>query len=237
MEIIELSATHSAYLAPLTKWRIMDVPTLMKLYDFRPSYAVVCRVLRELEKRGILQSAKRPGKNQKYVFLTGKGEKLLCCGEAPPAVNSETLLHDLKVSEITRSFLEKGWIHSVHLEHEIRNMRTISTASSLVPDALLEGSKKGTTFKMAFELELNWKSHTRILEKARQYTDQSSYDYVLYLFERPNLMEGYHRLFASCLTSTQLKRLMLFAWNGHDDIESAQGIFKENRMKFGELFA
>lgn len=237
MEIIELSATHSAYLAPLTKWRIMDVPTLVKLYDFRPSYAVVCRVLRELEKRGILQSAKRPGKNQKYVFLTGKGEKLLCCGDAPPAVNSETLLHDLKVSEIARAFLAKGWIHSAHLEHEIRNMRTISTASGVIPDALLEGSKKGTPFKMAFELELNWKSQSRILEKARQYTDQSSYDYVLYLFERPNLMEGYYRLFVSSLTPVQLKRLMLFTWNGQDDIRVAQGVFKEKRMELGELFA
>lgn len=237
MEIIELNSIHQTYLAPIQKWRIIDLKGLRSEYDFNPHYVTFCRVIRKLERMGVLGSYRQAGTRQKFVFLTPLGEKLVALAENPTAVSKETLLHDLKASQLVRMFRQRGWILSGALEHELHNKRQFGSSGRVVPDASLEGMRLGKPFKLALEVELTVKSHARIQEKVRQYLEEATYDNVLYFFERKNHMENYYQMLAEKMGEAKIRRVMFFWWDWSAPIEEAQGLFKGEKKRLGEIFA
>lgn len=236
LEVAELSSLHEAYLAPLLKWRILDVEGLRFEIDFDMNYSAFCRSLRLLETKGVIESYRRPNSGKKFVFLTERGEKLLKHGQNPTAISRETLIHDLKVSEWVRAFLKRGWIQNGTLEHELHNKRQFGSALRVIPDALLESIKNKKNCKIALELELNLKSRPRIIEKVRQYLADDSIDGVLYLFSKQGHFESYRELIVDEEGEGALKKIALFAIKQENEPENASGIYRGKPSPLREVF-
>jgi len=114
-----------------------------------------------------LEGYRDPHSRKKFVFLSPLGEGQLSLKDNPTAISNETLIHDLKVSEITRTFMTDGWIDEVELEHQIHDKRNFKLTYKIIPDAILYLEKKGHKFQLAFELELTRKSNQRLIEKMK----------------------------------------------------------------------
>lgn len=205
-----VNSVHLSYLRPLLKWRIMDVRSLMKESELESNYHAFYRVIRELQSKKVLEGFRDPYSRKKYVYLSSRGESALSLKENPTSVSENSLVHDLKVSEIGRLFLENGWIKEALLEHEITDKRVFLSTSKVNPDALFEGERKGKKFKIAFELELTRKSKQRIIQKAYHYCVSDYYDYVLYMFSQESLVESYMETIREKLGAEKMNKFMFF---------------------------
>src|SRR5690606_29568902 len=161
-------------------------------------------------KEKILEGYRDPHSRKKFVFFSSSGERLLSPKENPTAISNETVIHDLKVSEITHHLYNNNLVDDVELEHEINDKRNFKTIYKIIPDAILHLEKKGHKFKIAFELELNRKSNSRIIEKMKQYEDSTYYSYALYLFPTEKLMERYVELAEEKLGNALMSKFIFF---------------------------
>jgi hypothetical protein len=239
---IELPLTSSQYksIAPLTKWRIMDVQTLLNEMEVKTGYYYFCRVLRKLEKKKLLESYVHPINRRKYVYLTDKVHQFVGFNENPSAINKETLYHDVCVTDFCLSLLKKGWVIKAELEHELNDKRQFKTQLSLIPDALIHVDRGTKIRRIAIELELHRKNNQRIVEKAKQYVASNQYDFVLYLFPKINFMQQYIEQLKNTLSSDAIKMFMFFT---HDhlgeanfDIAKISGQFQGRILHLKDLF-
>jgi hypothetical protein len=237
---MNLNSLHLNYLTPLLKWRVMDLESLRKECFRVTNYKNFHRIIRNLEKEKILDGYRDPHSRKKFVFLSPFGEGELSLKENPTALSSETLIHDLKVSEITRSLLTENWIDDVELEHQIHDKRNFKLTYKIIPDAILYVEKKGHKFQIAFELELTRKSNQRLIEKMKQYEDSSFYHYVMYLFPSQNLMEKYIAQAEEILGKDRMSKFMFFC---HPEMSSSihkpeeiHGVFQGKKISLGDVF-
>lgn len=241
-QIIYVNPSHLNYISPLLKWRILDIDSLRRENLYVPRRNNFYRIIRDLEKKKVLEGFRDPYTKKKYVYLSPFGEGQFAFNENnPTAVSKETLNHDSRVSEIARAFLEYGWIHEAELEHQLNDKRNFRTKYKIIPDALFYGEKNGVGFKMALELELTRKNNQRIVEKARQYVASTYYQYVLYIFVRKELMEKFIELFQEVFTSEEMKRFMFFVASQiltkDGNLKEAEGVFKGEKIKLSCLFS
>ncbi|PIP96127.1 MAG: hypothetical protein COV37_07710 [Bdellovibrio sp. CG11_big_fil_rev_8_21_14_0_20_39_38] len=218
----------------------MNLESLRQECTSVPNYFNFCKIIRSLEKAKILEGYRHPFNRKKYVYLSPFGEGQLSLTENPSSVSKETLIHDIKVSEIGKSFVDQGWMNNVQLEHELHNKRNFRVTYKIIPDALLEGAKNGVSYKVALEVELSRKSNQRIVEKARQYVASTFYNYVLYIFSKRNYMEKYIEIIRSSVSSEEFNRFLFFidetmSANPTDLIEM-EGFFKGKTVKLSEVF-
>jgi hypothetical protein len=239
--IVHLSSLHLNYLEPLLKWRVLDIESLRKECFRAPKYHNFYRIIRTLEKQKVLEGYRDPFNRKKYVYLSSFGESQLSLKENPTALSKDTLIHDIKVVEVTKAMLEIGWIQEAELEHRINNRRQLKTTYKVIPDAALYGVKNGVKFTMAFELELTRKNNQRIVEKANQYLDGGQFNYVLYLFSKKSLMEKYMEVLSEKIGKEIFDRMMFF-YNENltaktGEIGEWQGHFKGKAILLKELFS
>ena len=218
----------------------MDLESLRKECFRATKYKNFHRIIRGLEKEKILEGYRDPHSRKKFVFLSPLGESQLSLKDNPTAISNETLIHDLKVSEITRTFMADGWIDEVELEHQIHDKRNFKLTYKIIPDAILYLEKKGHKFQLAFELELTRKSNQRLIEKMKQYEDSSFYHYVMYFFPTKKLMEKYIIQAQEKLGSERMRKFMFFF---HPEISSGihepkdiYGVFQEEKISLSEIF-
>ncbi len=239
-EVIHINQAHLNYVSSLLKWRILDVENLRKENIYVPQKDNFYRIIRDLEKKKILEGFREPFSKKKYVYLSPFGERQFALRENPTSISEGTILHDLRVTEIARSFLDYGWIAEAELEHEVHDKRNFRTSYKIIPDALFHGVNKGKGYKMALELELSQKNNQRILEKGKQYAASSYFNYVLYLFVRKELMKKYVGMFKETLSVEDMKRFMFFTvptfLEEENDLKSANGIYQGKEVKLRELF-
>ena len=198
------------------------------------------RIINHLEAQGMVKTWRDPFNKKKYAYLTPAGQAECWDSSNSVAVKQETLLHDLKVSEIAREFLRRSWAHDVELEHELRDKASFRTSFAAIPDAVfvrLDGRKQ---LRIAFELELNRKSTSRLVEKANQYLDRDSYRYAFYFFTQRHLRDFYYKTMREALGPPVETRLMFFCHEGMmkdgNDLATAKGLFKGNEVALGALF-
>lgn len=189
--ISHLNSVYINYLTPLIKWRIMDLESLRRQCGSRPNYFHFARVIRKMEKEKILSSYKHRFNGKKYLFFNSFGERQITGIQNPTGVSKDSIIHDLKVSELAMTLLESGLIDDVSLEHELQNKRNFRQTYRVIPDALLEINLGNIKQKLALELELTQKQKQRIREKAKQYMISSKYDFVIYLFPNKRMMQMY----------------------------------------------
>ncbi|MEK6626252.1 MAG: replication-relaxation family protein, partial [Bdellovibrionota bacterium] len=174
-KVINISSAHLNYLSPLLKWRVMDLESLRRECFHAPKYKNFYRIIRALERDKILEGYRDPFNRKKYVYLSSFGEDQISHKENPTAISKDTLIHDIKVSEIAMAFFHLGWAFDVELEHQLHDKRNFKVTYKIIPDALLHCEKNGAKFKIALEVELSRKNSQRIVEKARQYLESSYY--------------------------------------------------------------
>ncbi|MBL7665284.1 MAG: replication-relaxation family protein [Bacteriovoracaceae bacterium] len=209
-EFMNLNSLHLNYLGPLLKWRVMDLESLRRECFRIPKYHNFYRVIRSLEKRKVLEGYRDPFSRKKFVYLSSLGEAQLSIRENSNALSRETLIHDIKVSEIVRALLDSGLIENAELEHQIHDKRTSRNDFEITPDAVLYYEKDGKKIKVALELELTRKNNQRITEKARQYLYNSFYQNVIYIFPQKELMKKYQEVMLNKLGDDVFKRLHFF---------------------------
>lgn len=236
-----VNSVHLSYLRPLLKWRIMDVRSLMKESEIESHYHNFYRIIRLLESKKVLEGFRDPYSGKKYVYLSSRGESALSLKENPTSVSTNSLVHDLKVSEIGRTFLNDGWVNEVMLEHEITDKRVFLSTAKVNPDALFEGERKGKKFRIAFELELTRKSKQRIVQKALYYSESDYYDYILYMFSQKSLVDSYMETIREKVGMEKMNKFMFFfnpflTSNKCFDSDP-RGYFKGNETSLSAIFA
>ena len=239
-DFIAVNQIHLELLRPLLKWRILDIDSLRKEIFNVKSRHNFYRLVRDLEKKKLLIGFRDPYTKKKYVYLSPLGENQYSLKENPTAVSTSTLSHDTKVSQLSRQMLNLGWIQDVELEHSLQDKkRLFNTTTRVIPDALFTGQKNGIDFKIAFELELTQKKSQRIVEKAREYLLSDSYDYVLYLFLRPELMTKYSELITEA-TGKSIDRFMFFScpdlMEKNIKLDQSMGRFNNKELRLKDLF-
>lgn len=239
-EAIHINQGHLNYISPLLKWRILDVENLRKENNYAPQRYNFYRIIRELEKKKVLVGFREPYTKKKYVYLSSFGERQFALKENPTAISESSLIHDLKVTEIAKSFLDFEWIVEAELEHEVHDKRNFRTQYKIIPDALFHGVNKGASYKMAVELELTQKNNQRILEKGKQYVASNYFNYVLYLFVRKELMKKYVGMFSEIFKEEEMKRFMFFTVptfiEDEDGLKESAGIYLGKEIHLKELF-
>ena len=236
---MNLNSLHLNYLTPLLKWRVLDINSLRKECLNAPKYHNFCRVIRNLEKEKILEGYRDPHSRKKFVFFSTSGERLLSPKENPTAISNETVIHDLKVSEITHYLYDNNLVDDVELEHEINDKRNFKTIYKIIPDAILHLEKRGHKFKIAFELELTRKSNQRITEKMKQYEDSTFYSYAMYLFPTEKMMRTYYEQAKAELGKDSMGKFMFFYHpeisSGIHKPEDIRGVFQEKQISLYEV--
>ena len=235
--ILQANSLKLEILRPLAKWRILGLQELKELASLPVSYWQIQRIVSRFEGAKILKSFRDPWTNKKLVYLENLGKGMFGYENATHN-NPETLLHDSKVSEICRSFLERKGFNEVLLEHELS--KKLFYSGELSPDAIFTGEKSGKSFSMAFELELTRKANERMLAKAKHYLNSNLVNYVLYFFCNEPLCRNYKNIFSEGLPDGWNNKLILI-WNpslisNEMNLEKGIGYFQKKEIRFNEIF-
>lgn len=182
---------HLTYIEPLSKWRILDIQSLLSEAPRSPNYKSFTRILRKLEAAQLVKAWLDPISKKKFLYLTSFGERVVSDCENPSSLQDEYLAHDIKAASFVKGLLDAGWVERGELEHNLTNKANFHTTHKLIPDAVVHFSKKGFEYKMAIEIELTRKSNIRITEKIKQYFAEEHYHLVGYVFPTISLMEKY----------------------------------------------
>lgn len=239
-KIMHLNSLHLNYLTPLLKWRVLDLESLRKECARAPKYKNFHRIIRDLEKKKVLEGYRDPYSRKKFVYLSSIGEGQLSLKDNPTALSKDTLIHDIKVSEISRELLDRGWIDEVELEHQIHDKRNFKINYKIIPDAIWYFERMGFKYQVAFELELTRKNNQRLVEKIKQYEASGYYHYVIYVFPNTNLMNKYIEVIKERIGEEIMNKLMFFCHENisskSHDLDEVYGQFKGKKLKLSEVF-
>lgn len=235
-EFVHLNGLYLSYLTPLLKWRVLNLESLRRECFNEPEYFNFCKIIRSLEKAKVLEAYRHPFNRKKYVYLSALGEDKLSLKENPSAISKDTLIHDIKVSEMAKRFVELGWADNVELEHQLSDKRNFRATYKIIPDALLEIKKNGVDYKIALEVELSRKNNQRIIEKARQYAASTYYNHVFFYFSRREVMNQYLSVLSETLGEAGLVKFMFFYEQNGSDLLKITGIFKGKEIKLANIF-
>ncbi len=182
---------HLSYILPLKHWRILDLKSIFELSKFPGTFGSFKRVIVTLETKNIIKSFQDPYSKKKYLHLTQGGEMQIGVKEGIPGIADDTRLHDCKAIDICKAMLKLPTVTSIELEHQLIERSNFKQTYKICPDGLIYGERMGKKFKMAFELELTRKSKAKYMAKIEQYLHSSVYDYALYFFHNPGVLESY----------------------------------------------
>lgn len=238
--ICHFNSAHLQYLTPLLKWRVMDLQSLLKECCFKKNYFNFAKIIRNLEKLKIIHGYKHPFNKRKYIYFSSEGEKLLGGEHNPTAICEESLIHDIKVSELSRNLLEIDSVNRVILEHQLHNKGEFYARRGLVPDAVIEVRKRNSSFRIALELELTQKCKVRITEKAKQYLIHHSYDQIIYFFASESLMNSYKKKIQSIFPNGTNNKILFFynedLTRSSNCLEEAKGMYNGELTYLKEFF-
>lgn len=236
-----LSALQINYLRPLKKWRILSLKDLQKACGFESSYVAFARMMLRLERRRFIGSFYDPFNRRKYLYLTKEGSQYVDGDEEQPCISKDTLVHDSKVVEIILEFMRQNCFYGFELEHEIAKQVRFADGYKICPDANLFGEKKGQKFKLALELELTRKTKAKFLNKIGLYLNSNFFDYVLYFFHDPGILNSYKREVESKF-GPESNQKILWALNTNllgknFSLANTSVVFKQKEETLNGLFA
>lgn len=209
-EVINISNQYLDYLEPLLRWRVLDIQALRHELAIKPGYHGFAKLLRKLEKAKLIGGYIDPFTKKKFVYLSPKGEKYFATGGNPIGIVNETLVHDIKVTEIAKELVAQGLVEKVDLEHQIHDKRNFRTTYKVIPDAILHFTKNNFNYRIALELELTRKSNPRIIEKIKQYRSSDYYHYLMYVFPTAKMMHKYREVIIDEMGVDEINKIMFF---------------------------
>lgn len=226
-------------LSPLIEWRVLDLKSLMQEVEFHQSYHNFCRIIRVLENKKIIETYRDPYTRKKYVYISSQGENEFQLLQKHQ-LSKETLVHDIKVTEIARQFIDFGYVKEATLEHYLTHKQDKFSDSGIIPDAVFKGEKNGASFNIAFELELSRKKSDRLLTKLRSYLQQKNYKYIMYFITSESLLLKYYDYFTIELGQEFKDRVFFFSSKNIStktiDIRRVRGKFRNKEQTIHEVF-
>ena len=157
----------------------------------------------------LIESYIDPYTKRKYVYLTKKGASYVCEESKHSSPSANTIIHDTKVSMLTREFIKLELFRRFHLEHEdtVNYFKEGARA-----DSVLIGRQKKKEIKIAFELELTRKSKVRVRNRILEHLSNKRFDYILYYFQDKSLLKAYKKIIEETYEDKASRRV-LYALN------------------------
>lgn len=212
------------------KWKIMDIKRLQNHCNYNVGYFNLLKKIRKLETTGFLKSKKFGGKD-KHVYLTRKGLELTKQGYSFE-ICTDNLTHDIITSNVLKTFLELDTFHDGQMYHEL-------PIDNLLPDASVKGCKSGHEYHLSLEVELTRKSDDRVKEKFVKYSQNTNFDYILYITNKENIFKAYKHLLEKMMPKVQEiimimlePSLTVTTFNP----KKSQIWFQNNLLSFDEIF-
>jgi len=221
--------SYENILYQLGKWKIVNLKDLCKMMTNQVGYKGLSKRVKKLEEQGFVSSIITHD-NSKYLYLTNKGVTMASGGVSYDKLE-EILNHDLKCSLVLRELLKyKNFIDGQMLDDR---------SDGISPDAKIIATKNNSEYVLALELEINQKSKDRIKEKFKKYSSNNTYPYVLYVFQKPEVMYAYTQILEGMSEEIQKKiiclldaKLSIFKF----DYETATCFFKGKLREFENIF-
>ena len=184
---------HLEFLEPLNQWKIMLMEKLFSESQYSGNYKHFQKVLRKLEKKGIIQGFRDLHTRKKFIYATELGSDLIS-EDSNISPNSNSMVHDAKVSEVVYELRNYKKVNDFELEHIYRGNTQFMPARNYdkyYPDAVIKVLKKDKEEKIAVELELTQKAVGRIQNKFYRFVEGNDIETVLYLFCNKRVMRKY----------------------------------------------
>ena len=229
--MIQINPTHLHFLRPLVKWKILTKEKLFFLSGYSGTYKAFHKIVRNFERKGLLQGYRDFFSRKKYLYATELGNELIFDGKIFTP-NHQTIFHDTRVSEIVQEATNYDHVKHYELEHAYRMPSYDSFRKEYYPDAYLDVVAPDTECKIAVELELTQKSTDRIHEKFNRFIDKRSYSHVLYLFSEEAIWKKYIDVFKTYYEEEHDEKFM-FLWNsdflkGKISFNDCKGYYNQN---------
>jgi hypothetical protein len=210
--LVKINPMHLHFLEPLTTWRILTVEKLFNECSYTGTYKHFHKILRKLEKNGIIQGFRDYYSRKKFIFSTEFGSELISEDEKITP-HSNSMLHDAKLSELVYELRKFEKVKSFELEHVYRNGNQFIPSrdyDKYFPDAKLKNLRKGKEVGVAIELEITQKSVGRIINKFHRFIDGNDMEIVLYLFCNKSVMKKYIEVFKDGFESENAGKFIFY---------------------------
>ena len=237
MQYLEkIKPSYVDLLMPLKKWKILDVKALKEASEYSGSFSGLYKIISKLEKNLLLDSFTNSWSNEKFVYLSPNGLKALGEKEGGLGLNRDTRFHDFLVSKVARFFAGYAFVKDVYLDFQVKDAFPLLER---VPDCLLVGALK-SPFKMAVEVELTQKSHERVGQIYRTYSDSKVVNQILYITDKQSIFDAYREHFNQ-KGGELIKEKFLFLLakdlsKGRCDLKNEPVYFKGSMTSLNEIF-
>ncbi|HXH74378.1 MAG TPA: hypothetical protein VNJ08_05410 [Bacteriovoracaceae bacterium] len=193
---------YDSILREVIRWRAVPLFLLQDLSGYSGTKTSFCRVIRNLEAKGLLKAGHFSGM-AKVVYPTA--ELAAITKSKGILIQEESLSHEAMVTLVCCELLTWEVFKGSKLPHEVSG-RGLDEGVRRLPDAVLEGTNMGRPFKLALEMEISRKSKIRVKNKIEDYLNNNVFEYVLYLFNDRGTYEGYKRILLEVMTGKDVKK-------------------------------
>lgn len=208
----------------------MDMKSLMKMTNYDLKYDTLLYRVRILEKNGLVKSV-TDGSKFKYIYLSEKGLKHTPFNSSAE-IAPDNLNHDLITGNVLRTLIDSDYFFDGMMYHQLEQ-------DKVFPDAGISFSKFNKNFRVGVEVELTQKTSTRVIRKYNSYSDDSYFDYSLFITNKHPLFKTYCRLLMAMNKNIQGSNILLFdpcmtAYKFNP--KEAECLYLGEYMKFDEIF-
>lgn len=190
MDIICLTDKRENLIRPLFDWKILGAMELKNLSGYQGNYRNLMKMIKKLEKEGVVNSFTHAMNNRKFFYVSKKAFSHFT--DEKSFINEEIKMHDAIVSTLAFKFNLLDMTKSIKINSD-RNVSTSGVFSSgdVEPDATIEYQYHGKVAKLALEVELNRKNSTSITKKFMGYHNDDKTSLALYFFTNKYHLEAY----------------------------------------------
>lgn len=204
----------------LQSYGLLTTSQISRLVFANINVATVLRRLRKLEKDSYIAKVLRLEGHEIAWSVTVKGAQTVGSSLVKRNFRSDTLGHELKLTDLRLRLEGLGVAQFWTPEHEIRSkvarkhgLRQIK--DRVIPDGLMGVNFRGSKESVAIELELNFKNSGRYRKIFRQYREKDSLWAVWYLVQTEGLGKAIEREWFS--TPAYGNKVMLL-WSLADEV-------------------
>ncbi len=212
------------------QWKIIGLSKLFEMDHFNLSYKGFAKQVVKLEQEGLLASFRAKDRT-KFLYLTPKGGKITNKSACIDLAN-DTLSHDLICSNALLELLKYKNFVDGHVIHD-------DGKRLLAPDGVIYAIKGEREYSCAIEIELHQKNSDKIRTKLARYANSSVYAHVLYVANKPQLINFYNGILEQLNSEVRNKVVLLLDRKlsvSKFDYQNAKCWFKGEERTFESIF-
>lgn len=222
--------SYSEIINLLGQWKILDMKSLNNLCDFEVNYPNLLHKVRKLESEGLVKAV-LIGRKNKHIYLSQKGLEFTSF-DFSSELSPETVNHDIITATVLRELLRRDNFLEGRLFHQMRG-------SEIYPDAEVLGTKNGSHYKLAIEVELTQKSQQRVKEKFRKYEKAQTFNFALFITNKESLLQTYSRYLEEMVID--VRKAIILLWDpelkmSKVNLDKAQCYYMGKEYSFNAIF-